>query len=193
MGPSCHATRGVRVADPLEPSDHQLMKRTALGDREAFAAIIRRHQPWVLSVAYRFLADRSQAEDAGQEVFLRLWKSAGRYRPDTALEAYLRTLTVNYCLDLRRRPKLLALPGGEEPPGKGDPHGDLAAAERRSALDSALQSLAPAQRMAIVLFHMEGLAVKEVARLLETSPKAAESLLSRARAALRERLGPFLR
>lgn len=181
------------MVDPLEPSDHQLMKRTALGDREAFAAIIRRHQRWVLSVAYRFLADRSQAEDAGQEVFLRLWKSAGRYRPDTALEAYLRTLTVNYCLDLRRKPKLLALPGGEEPQGGGDPHEDLAAAERRGALDSALQSLAPAQRMAIVLFHMEGLAVKEVARLLETSPKAAESLLSRARTALRERLEPILR
>lgn len=47
--------------------------------------------------------------------------------------------------------------------------------------------------MAIVLFHMEGLAVKEVARLLETSPKAAESLLSRARTALRERLEPILR
>ena len=184
---------GVMVAEPLDPSDHQLMKRTALGDREAFAAIIHRHQRWVLSVAYRFLADRSQAEDAGQEVFLRLWRHAARYRPDTALEAYLRTLTVNYCLDLRRKPKLLALADGEEPQGEGDPHQNLAAAERRSVLDSALQSLAPAQRMAIVLFHLEGLAVKEVARLLETSPKAAESLLSRARAALRERLEPFLR
>lgn len=181
------------VAEPLEPSDHQLMKRTALGDREAFATIIRRHQRWVLSVAYRFLADRAQAEDAGQEVFLRLWKHAARYRPDTALEAYLRTLTVNYCLDLRRKPTLLALEGGEEPQGEGDPHGDLADAERRGALESALQSLVPAQRMAIVLFHLEGLAVKEVARLLDTSPKAAESLLSRARATLRERLGPILR
>jgi len=172
-----------------EPSDHQLMERTALGDREAFATLIRRHQRLVLSVAYRFLADRSQAEDAGQEVFLRLWQHAARYRADTALQAYLRTLTVNYCLDLRRRPKLLALADVQEPQGTGNPHGDLVASERRGALDSALQSLAPIQRMAVVLFHIEGLTVKEVARLLDTSPKAAESLLSRARATLRERLG----
>jgi RNA polymerase sigma-70 factor, ECF subfamily len=181
------------VIELIEPSDHQLMERTARGDREAFSALIRRHQRLVLSVAYRFLSDRSQAEDAGQEVFLRLWKHAARYRPDTAIEAYLRTLTVNYCLDMRRKPKLLALAGGQEPQGEGDPHGDLLATERRGALDSALQSLAPAQRMAVVLFHGEGLAVKEVARLLDTSPKAAESLLSRARATLRERLGPILR
>jgi RNA polymerase sigma-70 factor (ECF subfamily) len=181
------------VIEPLEPSDHQLMERTALGDREAFATLIRRHQQLVLSVAYRFLADRSQAEDAGQEVFLRLWQHAGRYRADTALEAYLRTLTVNYCLDLRRKPRLVALVDGEEPQGPGNPHGDLVASERRGAMNSALQSLAPFQRMAVVLFHMEGLTVKEVAQLLDTSPKAAESLLSRARATLRERLGPLLR
>jgi len=181
------------VAEPLEPSDHKLMERVASGDREAFALLIRRHQRWVLSVAYRFLADRSQAEDAGQEVFLRLWRHASRYRPDTALEAYLRTLTVNYCLDLRRKPKLLSLEAGEVRQNDGDPQGDLSAAERRRALDSALQSLAPAQRMAVVLFHLEGFPVKEVARLLDSSPKAAESLLSRARATLRERLGPILR
>jgi RNA polymerase sigma-70 factor (ECF subfamily) len=181
------------VAEPFSPSDHELMRRTAAGDREAFETILRRHQRSVLSVAYRFLADRSQAEDAGQEVFLRLWRHAARYRPETALEAYLRTLTVNYCLDLRRKPELMALPDGEEPKGKEDPHGDLAAAERSRALDWALQSLAPAQRMAVVLFHLEGFPVKEVARLMDSSPKAAESLLSRARATLRERLEPLLR
>ncbi len=47
--------------------------------------------------------------------------------------------------------------------------------------------------MAVVLFHMEGLSVGEVAHLMETSPKAVESLLSRARAALRERLADLLR
>lgn len=172
--------------------DHRLMERTALGDREAFAELVRRHQRSVLSIAYRFLADRTQAEDAAQEVFLRLWRSAGRYRPERPIEAYLRTLTVNYCLDHIRRPRLLALADHEEPSGSEDPHGDLLASERRAALDAALQTLAPAQRMAVILFHREALSVKEVARLLDASPKAVESLLSRARAALREKLRTLL-
>lgn len=180
------------MPERLEPSDHQLMDLAARGDREAFASLVRRHQRLVLSIAYRFLADRAHAEDAAQEVFLRLWRSAGRYRPERALEAYLRTLTVNCCLDLGRKPRLLALADGEKPRGAADPHEDLLASERRAALERALQALPPAQRMAVILFHEEGLSVREVAELLETSPKALESLLSRARKALRERLGTLL-
>ena len=175
-----------------ERSDILLMELTASGDREAFARLISRHQRLVLSVAYRFLGSREEAEDAAQEVFLRLWRAAAKYRPETALAAYLRTLTVNYCLDVRRKPRLLALDGGEDPPGQEDPHRDLEASERRGALEAALQSLAPAQRMAVVLFHLEGASMKEAARLLQISPKALESLLGRARATLREQLGSLL-
>jgi RNA polymerase sigma-70 factor, ECF subfamily len=174
-------------------SDRELMDRTAAGDREAFAELIRRHQASVLSIAYRFLGDRSEAEDAAQGVFIRLWESARRYRPQAPLPAYLRTLAVNLCLDLKRKARFVVLDGTPEAPGGDDPSALAEAAERRRALDRALGSLAPAQRMAVVLFHMEGLGVKEVADLLETSPKAVESLLSRARAALRERLGGILR
>jgi len=182
----------LSLAEKLDPSDHQLMERTALGDREAFATLVRRHQRSVLSIAYRFLADRAQAEDAAQEVFLRLWRAAGRYKPERAIEAYLRTLTVNHCLDLGRKPRLLSLTEREEPMGSEDPHRDLLASERRAAVDRALQALAPSQRMAVILFHREALTVKEVARLLDISPKAVESLLSRARAALREKLNALL-
>ena len=176
-----------------EPADSQLMERTAAGDREAFATLIRRHQTPVLSVAYRFLGDREEAEDAAQSVFLRLWESSKRYRPDAPLPAYLRTLTVNLCLDMRRKAHPLPLDGAGEPPGGDDPLANTEARERRRALDRAMASLAPAQRMAVVLFHMEGLSVREVADLLDTTPKAVESILSRARTALRERLAGVLR
>lgn len=181
------------MAERLDADDHRLMEQTALGDREAFTALVRRHQRSVLSIAYRFLADRTQAEDAAQEVFLRLWRSAGRYRPEKPFEAYIRTLTVNHCLDLRRKPRLVSLTEREEPHGPQDPHRDLVASERRVVLNRVIQSLPPAQRMALILFHYEALTVKEVALLLDSSPKAVESLLSRARSALRERLEPLLR
>jgi RNA polymerase sigma-70 factor, ECF subfamily len=173
-------------------SDRELMERTAAGEREAFAELIRRHQALVLSIAYRFLGDRAEAEDAAQSVFVRLWESARGYKPDAPLPAYLRTLAVNLCLDLKRKARFVVLVGAPEVPGRDDPGALAEEAERRRALDRALASLAPAQRMAVVLFHMEGLGMREVADLLETSPKAVESLLSRARAALRQRLGPVL-
>lgn len=171
-----------------EPSDALLMERVARGDREAFAEVIRRHQALALAIACRFLGNRSEAEDAAQEVFLRLWRAAPRYRAAAPLPAYLRTLTVNYCLDVKRSPALYHLPDGAEPPGGPDPHVELAASERKAAVARAIRSLPTSQRMAVVLFHLEGLSVREVAQLLDTSPKATESLLSRARTALREKL-----
>lgn len=175
-----------------EPDDGQLMGRCGNGDRSAFAEIIRRHQSMILSIAYRHLGDREEAEDAAQSVFIRLWESSKRYRPEAPLPAYLRTLTVNLCLDIRRRQRFIVLDGRAEPRGDNDPLGSAEAGDLRLALNRAMAALAPAQRMAVILFHFEGLKVKEVANLLCTSPKAVESLLSRARAALRERLGPFL-
>lgn len=164
------------------------MEQTARGDRNAFAVLIQRHQRLVLAIAYRYLGDRDEAQDTAQEVFLRLWDAARRYRPDRPLQAYLRTLTVNFCLDHRRKAKPLLLADPDRRPGGHDPHALVEEGERDAALLAALDSLAPAQRMALVLFHFEGLSVHETASLLGVSPKAAESLLSRARAALRSRL-----
>jgi|YelNatPaOPRAMG01_1025707.scaffolds.fasta_scaffold11214_9 RNA polymerase sigma-70 factor (ECF subfamily) len=179
--------------DELADSDDALlMARTGRGGRDAFAALIRRHQRAVLAIAYRFLGDRSEAEDVAQEVFLRLWDAAPRYRPDKPLPAFLRTLTVHLCLDRRRKARPLVLMDELEPTGSQNPEAELNAAERRRALFAALSRLPSAQRMAVVLFHMEGLSVREVAGLLETSPKAVESLLSRARSALRDDLGATL-
>ncbi len=179
------------VNDPA--ADDGLVRLAAAGDHQAFAEIVRVHQRFVLSLAYRFLGSREEAEEVAQEVFLKLWQNARRYKPQTKLAAYLRTLAVNACLDMKRRPRLVvAMPEEYEAPSAGDPAADAAEAETRRALGAALQSLPPAQRMAIVLFHLEGLSVIEAANLLGVSRKAAESLLSRGRAALRHDLAPLL-
>jgi RNA polymerase sigma-70 factor (ECF subfamily) len=181
-------------ADQADPSrDDGLVKLAAQGDHLAFAELVRLHQPSVLSLAYRFLGNREEAEEAAQEVFLKLWQTAGRYKAQGQLAAYLRTMTVNVCLDLKRRPRLVvAMPEKYEAPSEADPSRDAIESERREALGGALQSLPPVQRMAIVLFHFEGLGVNEVADILDVSRKAAESLLGRGRAALRQRLAAVL-
>jgi RNA polymerase sigma-70 factor (ECF subfamily) len=174
------------------PSDAELMERTARGDREAFAVLIRRHQALVFSIAFRFLGDRPQAQDVSQEVFVRLWGAARRYRPESPLPAYLRTLTVNQCLDLMRKPRLVRLEDPDGRPSGDDPLAAAQGAELYEMLSQALRALPPAQRMAVVLFHLEGASLREVATALDLSEKAAESLLSRGRSALRRHLGPIL-
>ncbi|MEW5764094.1 MAG: RNA polymerase sigma factor [Acidobacteriota bacterium] len=173
-------------------TDEELMARAAVGDRDALGILVRRHQSGVYSIARRYLGDGSEAEDVAQDVFLRLWQAAARYRPEKPLPAYLRTITVNLCLDRRRRPALVPIvdPGAIQ--GTSDSEAGLLAAERQVALQKALAGLPPAQRMAVVLFHLEGLPVAETARLLDVGVKAAESLLSRARRSLRESLADIL-
>ncbi|MEW6363860.1 MAG: sigma-70 family RNA polymerase sigma factor [Acidobacteriota bacterium] len=183
----------VQLAAPDEPTDAELIERASAGDEQAFASIVRRHQGLVLSIAYRFLGEKSLAEDVAQEVFLRLWRSARKYRPDTALGAYVRKIAVNYCLDLKRKEKIHVPAPDDRWPSAWDARSEMEATERRKAIEAAIQALPASQRMAVGLFHMEGLAVKEVADLLETSPKAVESLLSRARTNLRARLSAVLR
>ncbi len=179
--------------DGTDTSDAKLMERVAAGDRGAFAQVIRRHQGPVLSVAYRYLGRREDAEEAAQEVFIRLWRAARRYRPDKPLPAYLRTLTVNFCLDLIRKPRLVALPDEENRPSDDEGAYDaVRIGELSGALGRALDLLPQSQRMAVVLFHLEGLTMKETADAMGTSPKAVESLLTRARASLRKTLGAAL-
>lgn len=182
--------------DDLHPlSDHRLLSLAAEGDREAFALLVDRHQDFVYALARRYLGSRALAEEAAQEVFLRLWRTAARYRPLKPLPAYLRTLTVRVCLDGIRaaRLPLEPLPDGAETLSVGAASEEaLLEEERRRALTAALAELPPAQRMAVVLFHLHGLSVQETAELLSVSPKAAESLLSRARRFLKTCLGRLL-
>lgn len=175
--------------------DEKLMALSAEGDAEAFALLVDRHADSLFALARRYLGSPALAEEAVQEAFLRLWKSAPRYRPTGPVGAYLRTLAVRVCLDGLRAARGLLEPlpdDGVLPDGGPTSEETLLEREREEGLASALSSLPPAQRMAVVLFHLEGLSVQETAELLEVSPKAVESLLSRARRTLRSRLSGLL-
>ena len=86
-----------------EPSDTDLMAELARGDVAALAPLITRHQPRVLSLAYRMLGRWDQAEDVGQEAFLRVVRAAGSYRPTAQFTTWLYRIVVNLCLDAKRR------------------------------------------------------------------------------------------
>lgn len=179
------------ASDPprILPGDAELMAATARGDAAAFAELVRRHHPRAWRLACRFLGDPSEAEDIVQEAFLRILRAAGRYRPSASFPTYLHTVVGRLCLDWarRRRPEY----PGELPDAAAaepDPAESLTRAERRAALRQALAALPPAQRLALLLQHDEGLDYASIAAVMGVSVRAVEGCIRRARSTLANRL-----
>ena len=167
-----------------------LVACVAAGDERAYRALLAAHLGPLNRYARRMLGDRDEADDVTQEVFVRLWTDAHRYRPETArLTTWLHRIAHNLCVDRQRRngrvsPVGDALPEGEAP----GPEGDLAGAARVRRVREAVAELPERQRSALVLCHYQGLGNREAAEIVGVSVEALESLLARARRTLRRAL-----
>lgn len=176
-----------------DESDEELAGRAGRGDRAAAGALVARHADRIFATCYRMLGERAAAEDAAQETFVRLWKHAGRWRPQGArLEAWLYRIAMNICLDmLRRRRRFVSAPETsllervDDAPSALE---HLEANETRAAVATALAALPERQRAAIVLCHYQELSNIDAAAALGVSVEAVESLLARGRRAMREKL-----
>lgn len=165
-----------------------LMLRVANGDRDAFNALVTALQGPGQRLAERTLNDRAAAEDIVQVALTRLWTLADRYDADRgSVEGWFRRIVVNLCLDRRRAMRLVspiedAMHLASDAP---DPLAAALANDQRRRLEAAMARLLPRQRAALAMFHGDGLSMAEIAVVLETTAKAVEGLLGRARMKLR--------
>jgi RNA polymerase sigma-70 factor (ECF subfamily) len=176
------------AADPGEPGERELVARAAT-DREAFAALYRRHYPAIARYVRRRVGDEGLAADLVAETFLTALEHLPRYR-DRGLpfRAWLyRLATSRVHRWLRRRPPARVLPLDEQEPPSAPP-AERAPVELARA---ALLTLAPRYQAALTLFHLEGLSVEETAAALGCRPGTVKARLSRGRAQLRRKLEPF--
>jgi RNA polymerase sigma-70 factor, ECF subfamily len=165
-----------------------LLERAIAGDTAAFAALVRRHQRSVYSLALRMLADRFQAEDLAQEVFLQLYRSISSVESEAHLAFWLRRVTVNRAIDrLRRGPSLSQAALSEADGLAAEPPEVDPLLERR--LRALLRELPPAARAVVLLRYQEDLDPTEIARTLRMPLNTVKSHLKRSLASLRERLG----
>jgi len=172
------------------PADLDLMALTAQGDGRAFQILARRHAGRALAVARRILGNEALAEEMVQDAFLRVWINAPRWRPEAAFRTWLYRIVVNLCLNARRRAGDLPLAAADhvaDPAAAADEQ--LEARERDRLVAAAVDALPARQRAAIVLTYQEGLSNAEVAAVLDTSVSGVETLLVRAKRALRAALG----
>ncbi len=175
------------------------MAKIARGDQEAFRALVERYQPSLLNLAYRFCGDRHRSEDLVQEIFLKVYLHAGRWRPEADLSAWLHRVAVNHCLNDRRARRGRTIPyqdsvdwnRGAAPAGpraNPSPEAELQDKERALELQAAILSLPARQRMAVILQRYHDLTYRQIADRMGCSEGAVESLLVRAYRGLRRRL-----
>ncbi len=157
------------VPDPTE--DVELVRRVSGRDPDALRALYDRYGAMVHGMAYRILGDRQLAEDCAQEVFVSLWRGAGRFDPARArLTTWLFTITRNTAIDMvRRRSSRRAEPlpddwqAADESPDTAEL---VAAAESSERVASALGELPQPQLEALSLAYFEGLSHAEIAERL---------------------------
>src|SRR6266852_3747794 len=185
-----------------DAEDVRLMCLIGRGDTAALEELIQRHQTLVAGTVARMLGSTSEVEDIAQQVFVRVWKSAGRYVPRAKFTTWLLKITRNLVFNEMRRAKrhprvpVQIEPESEEMPLKDEatatPDATLLQAELQSAIETAITLLPETQRMALVLRRYEELSYEEISDVLDLSVPAVKSLLFRARTELRERLRDYL-
>ena len=182
--------------------DIALMLRVGKQDEQAFEELITRHQNAVIGTAAKMLNSTSEAEDIAQQVFIRLWKSAPRYKPKAKFTTFLFTITKNLVFNESRRRSRKKESSIEEREDdfhlqtpdtqNSSPDKELLQGELQTAIDTAINSLPEKQRMAVILRRYQNMSYDEIANVLELSVSAVKSQLFRARNELRDSLQQYL-
>ena len=176
------------AADP----DVALMLELKAGDEEAFVKLYRQYRDRLFNFSRRLLGDAALAEEATQDVFLKLYRARERYTPTSRFSTYVYRIARNHCLNLKARHENTRVDRHRVAEEVGS-HAATAEAmversELRAALQRALAVLPENQATALVLAHYDGMSYREVAEVLEVSESATKSLIHRARARLSQEL-----
>ena len=192
----------VTAPCPPTPSDEQLLRRFASGDRQVLEELFRRYRGPAFRVAHRLLGQEADALDAVQDGFVKALTHLDSFQGRSSFKTWLLRVVSNAALDLGRqrgRREVLSLNGSVSPDGEAlhplrmdNPTAGLEQEDLRKALNGALATLSDAQRQTFVLHAEAGLSYREVADALEISIGTVMSRLYYARQRLRAQLGEQL-
>lgn len=186
--------------------DATAMIAASKGDRRAFAGLFDRHQASVVRFCARFVGSVAQAEDLAQDIFVKLYRNAGSYRPEAKFTTFLFRIATNHCLNEVRRGKQTGLRTSERRKSDDDerdeyetagaaspdcPHEELQAKQLEGAVRRALDGMSERERAAFCMCRFEGLAYKEIAAALDASEAAVKSLIHRATLQVAKHLEPL--
>ena len=177
-----------------------LVARARAGDVAAFEALYQGHQAGIYSYIRSQVREAELAADLTQQTFVRAWQSLKRLRAEGAFRGWLHRIAANLVRDEvksgRARLEIAASAFPDDllvaPDPGPDPEETALGRELRAAVWAALDTLSPEHRAAVVMHHLEGMPVEEIARALRVRPGTVMSRLARARAALRVQLASYV-
>lgn len=186
------------------PDDFQLVEAFRKGDEKAFEEIVRRYQRQVANIIYLTLGNREEVDDLSQEVFIRVYRSLGRFQFDASLYSWIYRIVVNLCIDEVRRKKIRKavsleffterrLEGEKRSKEHATASDDMLKEEKKRIIVDALQRLSPVHRTVIVLREYEDMSYEEIAKTLHISAQAVKSRIFRAREELRKSLKDYFK
>jgi len=166
------------------------------GDLNAFERLVAAYTRPIYNLCYRMLGDPHEAEDATQEVFLRIYRRLHAYDPAHWPASWILSIAAHYCIDRirARRPVLPLEDVHPEPqtPEEARPDALVERQEQEACLREALGQLKPEERAVLILYYWHERSCEEIASILGLQPGTVRVRLHRARLRLAELLKPHL-
>lgn len=175
--------------------DAQILKEIRNGNDAVFKDLINRYEGLVSATIFGMIGKCSEAEDIGQEVFIRFYKAIDKFRGDSTVGTYLTRIAINLSLNeikRRRRRSQLFLHSDDQLINIKDMDNNPESDENRELIQRAIQELAPKFRSAIILRLLDGYSTEETAKILKIPIGTVLSRLARAQKKLKEILSPML-
>jgi RNA polymerase sigma-70 factor (ECF subfamily) len=191
------STSNAAPTDRSSETDDELLARVQDGDRRAFRILVERYQGLVAETVHGMLGRGAEAQDVGQETFIRFYKTLDRFRGDAKVSTYLTRIAINLSIDaLRRRKRQRGRFVSRDDAGvrlhePSAPH-DPDAPERRALVHRAIEALDPKHRAVVVLRMIDGYSTRETAEILGIPQGTVLSRLARAEDKLEAILSPYL-
>jgi RNA polymerase sigma factor (sigma-70 family) len=186
-------SKGREAGEMKHLSDQELMAVVQGGDYSPASEIYDRYSARIYNFAFRFLKNAEAAEDAVQEVFVKMLRHANQFHGDAKLSTWLFSITANWCRDYLRKADnkakesddvLVTLPA----PNELSPERNLEMRENEVRVRKALEALTPEQREAILLSRYQGLSYAEIAQIAGCSEGAVKTRVFRAMETLKKAL-----
>lgn len=190
----------ISLINPNTLADGELVLTAVSGREAAFEELVRRYQRPIASYVYRMVGDYDAALDLTQEVFIKVYNSLSRYRSEFKFSTWIYKIAHNTAIDHLRRHTVrdqIMTSGGDGPRSEVaiesrrlTPEQESEREERRSEIESVVQSLPGAYRELIVLRHSHDLSYDEIAEVTGLPLGTVKNRLFRAREAMRDLLVP---
>jgi len=171
-------------------TENEAIQLCRSGDPNGLKLLFELHHEKVFRLSWRMLGKPHDAEDAVQEVFLKVFRTVGQWRGDSAFSTWLYRLTANHCLDVLRRRKVVSFQSIEgaldpiDPTDRTGQGGEVLGAE----ITQVLQGLPPAQKACLLMREIEDLSYEEIAKSLGMNLGSVKSNIHRAKSYLKGKL-----